>query len=79
MGTLVAFTVLYGLVGLVSLAAGLYSVLNYALATGTNTPSPFADSVGAAIAFTPAWAFAALRLLRATQHPTPAAEAAPAH
>lgn len=79
MGTLVAFTVLYGLVGLVSLAAGLYSVLNYALATGNATPGPFAESVGAAIAFTPAWAVAALRLLRATQHPAPAAEAAPAH
>lgn len=78
MGTLVAFTVLYGLVGLVSLAAGLYSVLNYAVAAAGATPGPFADSLGAAIAFTPAWAVAALRLLRATQHAGPA-EIAPAH
>lgn len=78
MGTLVAFTVLYGLVGLVSLAAGLYAVLNYAVAAAGTTPGPFADSVGAAIAFTPAWAVAALRLLRATQHPA-SPEVAPAH
>ena len=78
MGSLVAFTVLYGLVGLVSLAAGLYSALNYAVAEAGTTPGPFADSVGAAIAFTPAWAFAAVRLLRATQHPG-SPEVAPAH
>jgi hypothetical protein len=78
MGTLVAFTVLYGLVGLVSLAAGLYGVLNYALAATAASPTPFADAVGAAIAFTPAWAVAALKLFRATQRPAPA-EIAPAH
>ncbi|HLJ99371.1 MAG TPA: hypothetical protein VKU39_05625 [Streptosporangiaceae bacterium] len=71
MGTLVAFTVLYGLAGLVSLAAGLYSVLNYALALSGSSPGPFADSLGAAIAFTPAWTFAALRLVRATRRPAP--------
>lgn len=72
MGTLVAFTVLYGLAGLLSLAGGLFAVLNYALALSGSSPSPFADSVGAAIAFTPAWAFAALRLFRATRHTPPA-------
>ena len=70
-GTLVAFTVLYGLAGLVSLAAGLYGVLNYALAPAGANPSPFADSVGAAIAFAPPWAYAALRLLRATRPAAP--------
>src|SRR5207302_9445348 len=71
LGTLVAFTVLYGLAGLVSLAAGLYAALNYALAQAGASPGPFAAAVGAAVVFGPAWAFAALRLLQATRRPAP--------
>ena len=70
-GTLVAFTILYGLAGVVSLASGLYSLLNYALALSGTNPGPFADSLGAAIAFVPAWVFATYRLIHATRRPPP--------
>jgi hypothetical protein len=75
MGTLIAFTALYGVTAVVGLAAALYGILNYALATASSTPGPFADAVGVAVAFAPAWVYAALRLLAATRHagPEPAA------
>ena len=82
-GSLVAFTVLYGITGLVAAAAGLYGALNYAVWSGPafQQPQPFGDSVGAAVVFIPAWIVAALRLVAATRHrtgpePEPAAAAA---
>ena len=59
-----------------SAAIGLYQLLTYFVLGPTPSPQPWGESVGAAIAFVPAWLFIMRRLLHSL-HPSTAPPPAP--
>ena len=77
-GSLLALTVTTALGAIPAAAIGIYSLLSYFIITGPNvSPQPFGDSLGPALAFTPAWLFFTSRLL-ANLHRKPVVPSAPA-
>lgn len=67
-GAAVALTVLTGLAGFVSLVAGGYTALTYFL-IGAGRGGAFADPLGSAAVFVPAWAVSMVYLLRTVRRP----------
>jgi hypothetical protein len=69
-GTVVALTVLLGLVGIFSTIFAVYSVLTYFIVGNTQGGMNFADPAGTAIVFMPAWVIAMTVLLRQVRQRT---------
>ncbi|HSR23551.1 MAG TPA: hypothetical protein VLW53_08370 [Candidatus Eisenbacteria bacterium] len=74
-GTLVATTVLTGLVGFASAVVAGYQVLTYFIVGGQQN-GPFGETAGVALIFVPAWAVAMTLLMRRLRGGRPRREAA---
>lgn len=74
----VAFSALCALVGLIALAIGLYTMLQYFIVPRPpDTPrEPWGEPLGIAVAFVPAWLASIPFLLRAVRHPNDNADSA---
>jgi hypothetical protein len=69
-GTLLGLTVTTAVVGIPSAAVGLYQVLSYFIVgTSSQSPQPWGETLGLAIAFVPAWIYLMTRLVRALRRP----------
>ena len=69
-GTLLGLTVMTAVVGIPSAAVGLYQVLSYFIVgTSSQSPQPWGETLGLAIAFVPAWIYLMTRLVRALRRP----------
>jgi hypothetical protein len=67
-GTLLALTITTALGAIPSAAIGLYQMLTYFI-LGPAQSQPWGDSLGAAIAFVPAWLFVMTQLMRSLRRP----------
>lgn len=77
-GTLVALTVLCGLVGIFSTIFAVFQTLSFFIVGNKQGGMTFADAAGTAIVFLPVWVITMTLLLRQVRRgagPTPAAEA----
>ena len=63
-GRWIALTGICGLIGLGSAAFATYTTISFFILSGPASKQPFGESLGIALAFLPAWAFAVSRLLR---------------
>ena len=76
-GTLLGLTVTTAVVGIPSAAVGLYQVLSYFIVgTSAQSPQPWGETLGLAIAFVPAWIYLMTRLVRDLRGPHTGATAA---
>ena len=69
-GTLLGLTVMTAVAGIPSAAIGLYQLLTYFIVgTSSQSPQPWGDPLGLAIAFVPAWIYLMTRLVHDLRRP----------
>jgi hypothetical protein len=69
-GTLLGLTVMTAVAGIPSAAIGLYQVLTYFIVgTSSQSPQPWGEPLGLAIAFVPAWIYLMTRLVHDLRRP----------
>jgi|SRR5579884_524621 len=69
-GTVIAATAVAGLAAILSLAIGIYQLSSYIL-LGPQSAGPFADAIGVAVVFLPAWLVGLAVLVRLLRRPRP--------